>query len=115
MEFSHEAGDAWGLAHGAVACGRAQLHARLFPRDVAADALPGDCGTFAPCRGAVLHRSIESKAPGQRGRQRTRPDEGTALMTVIPHLDLRPCSRETSALPYQGKRYCRPTWPTWPA
>jgi hypothetical protein len=46
----------------------------------------GDCGTFVPSQGAVFQHSIEGKAPGQRGRQGTRPNEGTALMTVTPDL-----------------------------
>jgi hypothetical protein len=53
-------------------------------RDVAEEARPGDCGTFVPCQGAVFQHNIESEAPGQRGRQGTRPNEGTA------HLDLPP-------------------------
>lgn len=53
-------------------------------------ARPGDCGTFVPCQGAVFQHNIESEAPGQPGRQGTRPNEGTALMTVTPHLDLPP-------------------------
>jgi hypothetical protein len=88
------------LAHRVVACDQVPLHARVFPsrlflRDVAEEARPGDCGTFVPCQGAVFQHNIESEAPGQRGRQGTRPNEGTALMTVTlmtvtPHLDLPP-------------------------
>lgn len=50
----------------------------------------GDCGTFVPSQGAVFQHSIEGKAPGQRGQQGTRPNEGTALMKVTPDLDLSP-------------------------
>lgn len=46
----------------------------------------GGCGTFVPSQGAVFQHSIEGKAPGQRGRQGTRPNEGTALMTMTPDL-----------------------------
>jgi hypothetical protein len=83
------------LAHRVVACDQVLLQAPVFPsrlflRDVAEEARPGDCGTFVPCQGAVFQHNIENEAPGQRGRQGTRPNEGTALMTVTPHLDLPP-------------------------
>jgi hypothetical protein len=94
--------DCWVLARSLVACDQMQLRARVLPsrlylflRDVAEEAWPGDCGTFVPCQGAVFQHSIESKAPGQRGRQGTRPNEGTALMTVTPRLDLPPMFAET--------------------
>lgn len=43
-----------------------------------------------PLPGRGLQHSIEGKAPGQDGRQGTRPNDGTALMTVTPDLDLWP-------------------------
>ena len=54
--------------------------------------VPCDCGTFVPCQGAVCQHSIEDKVAGQRRRQGTRPNEGTALMMVTPDLDLSPVS-----------------------